>query len=200
VRPLLLCAAYPPELRAIPESLAGARGVALGVVGIGAVAAAVGATRLVAEIRPRAVLLLGTAGAYPGSGLPVGSAVVVSEAVAIPAIPRGVAHVADRRMAGALRTAGARSVRAGTTLGVTADRRLARVYGRLARVEHLEVYGVAEACRAAGVAFGALLGISNAVGPRGHAEWKRNEPRALDAIARVLERARPALVSPRTRA
>ena len=62
-------------------------------------------------------------------------------------------------------------------------RRLARATG--AAVENLEAFGVARAAHRAGVPFGAVLGISNRVGPRAHEEWVRHQDRATRAASEV---------------
>ena len=82
----LVVAAWPPELaalrrwlRTLPPSLRSR--VATAAIGVGLVEAAVGAARVLATLRPRAVVLVGTAGAYPTqrAGLDVGQAVLADD-------------------------------------------------------------------------------------------------------------------------
>ena len=78
----LIAAAYPPELERLaalmPAAMARGR-VMTRALGIGLVEAAAGAERAVMELQPERLLLVGTAGALPGSGLAIGD-VVVAEA------------------------------------------------------------------------------------------------------------------------
>jgi hypothetical protein len=53
-------------------------------------------------------------------------------------------------------------------------------------VEHLEAYSVALACAAPGVPFAAVLGVANAVGARGRAEWRTHHARASEACIGVV--------------
>src|SRR4051794_38246745 len=79
----LVAAAYPPELERlaalIPAAMARGRAMTR-AVGIGLVEAAAGAERAIAELAPDRVLLVGTAGALPGSGLAIGELIVVARA------------------------------------------------------------------------------------------------------------------------
>jgi nucleoside phosphorylase len=80
---LALVAAFGPELAPFLESgrvaAAGAAsrpGVLGCTVGIGLAAAAAGTARVVADLRPCAVVFVGTCGAYHGAGLTLGDVVV----------------------------------------------------------------------------------------------------------------------------
>ena len=59
-----------------------------------------------------------------------------------------------------------------------------------AELENLEVFAVARAALAAGVEFGAVLGVANRVGPGGHREWLKHHRAvsraACDLLCRVL--------------
>jgi purine-nucleoside phosphorylase len=57
-----------------------------------------------------------------------------------------------------------------------------------AAVEHLELTGVFAACHAAGVPCGALLVLSNRVGPEAHQEWKANNVRVSQELVKTLIR------------
>jgi len=77
-----------------------------------------------------------------------------------------------------------------TVGAVTTDARLAERLSDGWTVEHLEAFGVALACREAGIPFIAVLGISNIVGSDAHIQWLTNrdaaQQAARDAIAPLL--------------
>jgi futalosine hydrolase len=203
---LLILAAFHPELAplrvALGDAMRGYVGSVLVVaraVGIGLpMAAAAGAMHL-AEVQPRAVLAIGTCGAYPGSGLGVG-AVVVARRVRLvdPSALHGASQfpgpmsvVTDTHapMADAIcRAAGVPPAEVATTLGITVDdataARIAQATG--AQVEHLEAHGVATACAARGIPFGAVLAVANHVGARARDEWLLHHHAAARAAANVV--------------
>ncbi|HSZ80968.1 MAG TPA: hypothetical protein VLA14_01740, partial [Polyangia bacterium] len=55
-----------------------------------------------------------------------------------------------------------------------------------AALENLEAFAVARAAAAARVPFAAVLGVSNVVGPRAHAEWRANHLAASRAACHVV--------------
>ncbi|MGZ5968256.1 MAG: phosphorylase family protein, partial [Polyangiales bacterium] len=76
---LLVLAAYAPELAGMRKNLGdqlygNVSGVVVSckAVGVGIPNATAGTTQRLLQLRPRAVVLVGTAGAYPGSGVNVG--------------------------------------------------------------------------------------------------------------------------------
>jgi futalosine hydrolase len=204
---VLVVSAHGPELSGLRTTLGeassgGERKVVAQAVGIGLVAAAVGAASAIRRAGPRAVVFVGTCGAYPGRGLSLGDVVVgrrlflTSTAVlegrgAYPA-PMRTAADANAPLADALANEGAREVTVGTTLAITTDDGLAERIARDADVEHLEAFAVAEACSAAGVAFAVVLGVANFVGANAREQWRANHRAAGDAagalVARWLER------------
>ncbi len=168
------------------------------IVGVGPLVSAVRASRLVARERPTGVLLIGTAGAYAG-GPCVGSVVVSSrlgwssgvDALGLgytPGAPPPIEADADL-----LRAFDLPRCPVLTTAAITTDPALARRLGTEWAVEHLESYGVALACREAGVPFAAMLGIANEVGPDAHAQWLKHRDAVQDgaraAVAALLEQA-----------
>jgi nucleoside phosphorylase len=204
---ILLLAAFHPELAPLRATLGdGMRGrvggidVAAGVVGIGLPMAAAGTAMLLAEMQPRAAILLGTCGAYAGSGLGIGDVVAARRVrlVALAAVdrlaqfpePMSVVSQADTATADGLARAGARTADVATTLAITVDDpaadRIADSTG--AGAEHLEAYGVATACAARGVPFGAALGVANLVGSRARDEWRAHHRAAAEAAAAVALR------------
>lgn len=163
-------------------------------VGVGPVAAAVSAGRLLEKEKVEAVILLGTAGAFPG-GPPPGS--LVASRVLGFADPLGAAGIGyipllpsplsgDPGLILRLKLPEARVL---TSLGVTTHPGLSAHFGESWEVEHMEAYSVAYACAQVGVPFVALLGITNWVGPDAHAEWRANRAgveAALQAHLRAL--------------
>jgi futalosine hydrolase len=206
---VLVMAAFAPELAHVRAALRTADGpvaatgerarvgdlaVALGLVGVGLAAAAVGAATLVGELAPRAVVLVGTCGAYAGSGLAIGD-VVVSRRLSLvdPSAlenrtqfppPMATTLEASDALASALAGAGARPADVATTLAITVDDPLAlRIrQGASVDVEHLETHGVAMACAGRGVPFAAVLGVANRVGASGREEWLAHH-RRVEAFA-----------------
>jgi nucleoside phosphorylase len=192
---LLVVAAWEPELEHF-------RGLArqdldptssIDAVGIGLVDAALGMARCLARYAPSQVLLLGTCGAAPKSGLAIGDAIVATDVRLIdPAVVEGRAALPyaapavtlDGALTDALFGAGARPARVLNPLGITTDDALAGKLGALGEAEHLESYGVARACQAATVPCAIVLGIANLVGARGRDEWRANH---VAASARAAE-------------
>lgn len=189
----LVVAAFPPEI----DPLLGLARTA--TVGIGLVNASAGATAAIAEHRPGSVILVGTCGAYPRSGLQIGDVVVASRVgLASTAAARGQASLVssmtawlepDPTLTRALDAHGATPATVSTTLAITTDDALAHLlrdtYG--ADVEHLEAYAVAHACAVAKVRFACVLGVANAVGANGRDEWKQNHEHASARVAEVVK-------------
>jgi len=156
------------------------------VVGVGPVVAAAEAGKLLAEQRPDSVVLIGTAGAYPGG--PKIGAVIASGTLGlswgIAALGQGYVPrppepiMGDPRL---LSRSGLPRQRVLTTGAITTDAALARQLGEAWSVEHLEAFSVAWACQAAGVPFLAILGVANEVGPDAHAQWLTHRNAAQDA-------------------
>lgn len=164
-------------------------------VGVGPVRSAVGATRLILEHRPEAVVLIGTAGALVND-LSVPSVVVARRlgwahsgamlgAGYVPLPPEDLQADASLAAAFDLQPVDVVTVGAITTAPGVADE-----LRRRWQVEHMEAYSVALAAAAAGVPFAAVLGLSNRVGPNAHEEWKANrhaaESAARDAVSKWL--------------
>lgn len=190
---MLFVAAFEPELAKLREfrpSLWAAP------VGIGLAAAAVGTARALTGRAPKAVVLLGTCGAFPGRGLAIGDVVVAAGVcLASAAVARGEGAMPPPMTevlpcdASVLRVRG-KSVQVATTLAVTTTRELADAMARSTGcdVEHLEAYAVAVACRAAGVPFLAVLAVANEVGPQGREQWAQHHQRVSDALAEEVNR------------
>ena len=160
-------------------------------LGVGPVAVAARLARLVADRRPDAVVLIGTAGAYPG-GPPIGSAVVarrVGHGEGVAAMGLGyVPHppvpiVCDPRLVSRLVLP---EVDVLSTGAVTTDPVLAARLSDGWQVEHLEAFAAAAACADAGVPFTAVLGIVHEVGPDAHTQWLTNRNRAREVAREAV--------------
>lgn len=157
------------------------------VVGVGAVIAAARASAIIAELKPDSILLIGTAGAYPG-GPPIGS--VISSrttglrsgvtAMGLGYTPRPPAPIEGSPAMMAKLTIEHHNVL--TVPAVTTDETLAKRLADGYTVEHLEAFGVAAAAREVGIPFLAVLGIANIVGPDAHIEWLANRDDAQNAV------------------
>lgn len=178
------------------SAVAAERGALPGVdVGVGPLRAAVATARLLSQERPSAVIFLGTAGQLPG-GPAVGSVIRagrlgLGEAAA--ALGRGYVPMplpVLQATAGPAPTEVHGEASVLTNAAITTDPALIEAYAGW-EVEHMETYGVALACAEAGVPFGAILGITNIVGPDAHAQWRANRDLLqvrVQAVARTLIR------------
>lgn len=222
--PVLIVSAFLPELlelrrllRQPSASMASARDVVTEPVGVGLVEAAAGAARVIARSAPRAVIFVGTAGAYAAKAAPpIGAVVVarrlqlVSAAVVegdgyLPAVLPVAAEstpalVRALTATGKQRTRSAPSLITGDVATPVAITKSPRLAARLLRAsgaatENLEAFSVARAAAVAGVPFAAVLGIANRVGPAAHAEWRRHGDRAAAAACTVVANALPALLA-----
>jgi purine-nucleoside phosphorylase len=182
--PSLLLAAFPPELAGLDA--APPPGWKVAVAGIGAVAAAAGTARLVAEQRPSRVLFVGTCGAYDGR-LAVGSFLSASAALATSLDElEGRAYRPEleevRLEATWLLPIPLPAHVVAVPPAITRTLEGGRAFAALAAAEHLELTGVFAACRAAGVPVAAALAVANRVGPDARAEWRANHA----AVSRAL--------------
>jgi futalosine hydrolase len=211
-----LLAAFGPELAPLATrtpSLAetgtvGNVRVVTQTVGIGLAAAAAGTARAVADRRLRAVVMIGTCGAYEGASLAIGD-VVVSRRVRLADASVLAGHAdfpgpmttsldGDAGLIEALARAGAQPVDVATTLAISVDDALAAriAHGARSSVEHLEAFGAGMACAAFGVPFVAVLGVANRVGARARSEWREHHVHASEACVGVVIAWLTALRSP----
>jgi nucleoside phosphorylase len=202
--------AWRPELARLRAKLTPTlrRELTLASVGVGLVEAAVGTARLIAEHHPGAILLVGTAGLYPGENDPpaLRKAAAVDGMVLLPQVlAGGHAYLPDlvpgrARTTPALTRALCRAAKLSRAdvacpLAITSSARAASTARRLSgcMLENLECFAVARAAASAGVPFAAVLGIANHVGAAGHREWKRHArgaaAAACDAVLALLEAA-----------
>lgn len=165
------------------------------VLGVGPVVAAARAARYIAQYKPSHVVLLGTAGAY-GPEPAIGEAIVSVKfglspgiaAMGLGYVPRPPPAVrADQTMVEHLSITRCNVLTVGA---ITTDSTLAERLREGWEVEHMEAFGVAQACHDAQVPLVAVLGIANRVGPTAHAEWLTNrgaaQAAARDAVQPLL--------------
>jgi nucleoside phosphorylase len=170
------------------------------VVGVGMPVAGAGATRALLELRPRAVVLVGSAGVYPGRFAFAPGEIVVAKSVALvdAAVAGGRAshpdamatHAATDPVLAVALGGDLRRVRVAATPGITLDDALARELGARSGcdVENLETLSVALACAGVGVPFAALLAITNAVGADGRTQWRAHHAAGAEATCRAVAR------------
>jgi futalosine hydrolase len=160
-------------------------------VGVGSVIAALHMARLLAEQRASAVLMIGTASAYPG-GPPIGTAVAARRvgfadagaALGLSYVPRPPpAITCDARL---LRHLEVGAVNVLSLPAVTTDSELALRLSDGWEAEQLEVYGVAMACQEARVPFAAVFGVTGVAGPDAHASWLTNRGIAREAARKAI--------------
>jgi len=204
---ILIVSAHLPELSGLRSILGdelharvGGLDVVASAVGIGIPAAAAGTAFELGRRTPRAIVLIGTCGAYGGRGHSIGQVVVghrihlVSAAAAsgrgaFPA-PMPVVVETARELSTGLANGELHEVDIATTLTITTDDVLAATLAESvsAEVEHLEAFGAATACDRERTAFGVVLGIANIVGASAREEWRLHHHSAGSAAAAAVAR------------
>jgi nucleoside phosphorylase len=202
---IVVVAAFAPELaplsRFLSRDLSGHFGdvrVTAQEVGIGLVAAALGATAVLHDLRPVAVVLVGTCGAYASrvSNLAIGDVVLGRRVVlAGPSFASGASQF-PAPMATSLELDGplsealcdgrpCASATIATTLGVTVDDESAMKTSAAsgAQVEHLESFSVAAACARARVPLAVALSVANLVGSGAREQWRAHHHEASEKAA-----------------
>ena len=184
----LLLGAFPPELGPFLE--APPRGWRVACTGVGSLLAAAATARLVEELKPEAVLFLGTCGAYDDR-LKIGDALWAAEAIASSlAELRGEAYrpvIEETRWA---TTFDGPLPKHAVVVppAITKTREGAALLGTLGAAEHLELTGVYAACHAVRVPVGAALAVVNEVGPDAQAQWRANQKKgSLQLIDRLVD-------------
>jgi nucleoside phosphorylase len=202
---ILIVSAHLPELSGIRsilgdsfEQRVGNLAVAASTVGIGIPAAAAGMAFELGKRSPRAVVMIGTAGAYAGRGLSIGQVVVgrrfhlvsSAKAAGAGAFPEimPVAIDADRDLGASIAAKVLHEADIATTLAITTDDAIAANLSQSvdADVEHLEAFGVATACARQGTALAVVLGIANEVGSAAREQWRAHHEAAGSAAAAVV--------------
>lgn len=205
---LLIFGAHPPELRGLRDKvgdrLAGVvRGLHISgkTVGVGMGVAGASAAKRVFQLRPRAVVLLGTCGVYPGlagcqphdvvvaNGLALLDGGVTESRCAWPA-PMQTEAPTHGPISTGLAGAGSRvhHVRVGSPLAQTRSESLATLFCSKAGcgAESLEAFAVAHACHLADVPFAAALGVTHVAGPKSEEDYRRYAKESAEAAAEVL--------------
>ena len=184
----LLLGAFPPELGPLLERPpAGWRAACTGV---GALAAASATARMLAELKPEAVLFIGTCGHYDDR-LAIGAQLWAAEAIASSLGElRGEAYRPEIETTRWAATMEGLLPAYGVVVppAITKTREGAALLAKLGAAEHLELTGVYAACHAARVPVGGALVVVNEVGPDAQAQWKANHARgSADLIARLMD-------------
>jgi len=205
---LLILAAHAPELvglrSTLGANLAGSVSnirLVCATVGVGLPAAAAGAMRHLRDVRPRAVVLLGSCGLYPRraefrpltalipTGVRLVDASVAGDKAAFPA-PMQLLCESDKDLSHGLAESDPGSLRGdvATTLGITTDDGLARSLGKKSGCagENLEAFSVALACATRDLPFASILIATNAVGSQGREQWRKYQRKAAERGAKLL--------------
>jgi futalosine hydrolase len=163
--------------------------------GVGAVNAAYALTRFLAREQVKAVIVCGIAGAYPGSGLPIGSVVCAEtecygdlgaaspegfldmQALGFPVIPgpTPLYNVLPMQIFPAERRAPFITVNTCTGTDAAAHAIESRTGGS---VETMEGAAIAHVAALAGIPVGEIRGISNRAGNRDRGSWRVKEAAA----------------------
>jgi nucleoside phosphorylase len=179
--------------------------IAAKTIGVGIGVAGVGAANRIHQWAPRAVIVIGTCGVYPGNHgcQPLDLIVADHTQLFDPAVAAGRAAFPDPMQtsiplhpgltAGLRAAATAERTRGGvvaTTMAITTDDAVAQsvpsATGLLA--ENLELFPAALACRAAELPCAAVLGITNLVGSTARIDWRKFQRDAVIGAAEVIVR------------
>jgi len=202
---VLVVAAHAPELvglrPSLTEKLDGSiRGLRVmgKAIGIGMPAAGTGMANRLHQLAPRAVVLVGSCGIYPGFSqyrpndiLVASRIMLIDHAVAAgrAAFPDPMTVTVDTHplLSAGLGAAGPRTRVAplATTLAITTDDVLAASVSQSTSCEgeNLEAFAVALACHAANVPFATVLGVTNVVGSKAREDWRTYQRSAAVAAA-----------------
>lgn len=205
---VLVVSAHAGELRGLLPHL-GERldGMLLGLhvstksVGVGSTAAAAAATKRIAQLEPRAVIMIGTCGVYPGiEGYQPYDIVVASKVHLIDhAVFAGRASFPEPMQAelapaaplsAGLAAAGPRVRRASVASPMAFTDDDAFALGVPSRtgceVENLEAFAVAQACHLLQVPLAVVLAVTHVVGSHRKVDWQKFERHASIGAADVV--------------
>ena len=171
------------------------------VLGLGIAVASAAAARGILAVEPRAVLLVGTCGVFPGLDAyrPLDLVVPPRVHAVDPLVLAGRAEFATpmqtmaechpMMVAGLLSTAPrAHGTPVASTLGRVTEDALAATLrqGSGCDSESPEVFGVAVACSAAKIPFAAVLGVTNLVGSTSRQDWSQFQREAVTQVANAV--------------
>lgn len=184
---LLICGAFAPEIAQLQHHYEDNPSIIVAPVGIGAIAAASTTTALIAQHAPSHILFTGTCGILTPSPLSIGE-VVRAKTIHLGDIG---ALAGDNHLPEAMTTP-ITSIHFLDSQNSIPERDVfcplaithSETGAALLRqnfpggcVENLECFAVAWAATQNRLPFEAILGISNTIGPNGHAEWKTHHER-----------------------
>ncbi|MGD0838200.1 MAG: hypothetical protein ABSB49_16305 [Polyangia bacterium] len=202
----LVVSAWSPELATLRRALRSASGarvrhrLTVATIGVGLVEASVGTTRLLTQLRPQAVIMVGSAGVYPGGpAFQVGEAVAVDEAVLLaqtlpgrhaylPSLVPARARTTPRLTQAISKAAALAVASVANPLAITRSPQAAAFAARRSQcaLENLETFALARAAKRLGVPCAVVLGIANTVGPAAHRQWRENAAGAASAACRAV--------------
>jgi futalosine hydrolase len=205
VTDLLVCVATPLEGDGLPRSIAGTR-LEVVTTGVGPVNAAFALTRCLAQGLPRAVVVCGVGGAYPGAGLSLGDVVSAEtevygdlgadspdgfldmEALGLPVVA-GHPPLYNRLPLDVFPTTRRAPFVTCSTCTGTDEGARAMALRTGGAVESMEGAAIVHVARLSGVPVGEVRGISNLVGRRDRASWRLGEAarRARQALIGWIE-------------
>ncbi len=194
---LLIVAAYSKELAPLcrlgTKHFLIKKDIAFLAAGIGPVAAAFGLTHFLEDYRPERIIGIGTAGII-NPKLKIGDVVIGksisidprNHEVSVAGKPCCIATSSQHRH---VDTSTRRhvSIFAPQDISNTETRRLQLVQAGH-DVENLEAYAFAFVAKKFRIPFVSLLGLTNHVGPQGHAEWAKNERQVCERLASILNK------------
>lgn len=191
-QPILVVSAFEPELS--PLRRLAPPWVEFASIGIGLVAAAVGATRRILERKPCGVLFVGTCGVYGdraelletvvATSVHLVDTAVVTQRGAIPEVV--CQHIGiDNWFSNVCCGSGLRKVSVANTMSLTTSNELGEQIETASNtdVEHLELFSFATVCEELKVPYAAMLGVANRVGSSGRREWFENNVEASQRVA-----------------
>lgn len=171
------------------------------VVGFGHAAAGSTTTRGLLALKPRAVVMVGSCGVYPGlptyqpHDLVVAPRVIALDHAVIQGGSEWPTPMTTTIDASPPMVAGLSAGRARTHVAIVASplamtrsdslsARIPSVAG--AHVENTDVFGVAMAASGANVPFACVLGVANIVGSTGHSDWQQFQREAVTQAANAV--------------
>lgn len=152
-------------------------------------AATFGLTHFLEDYRPRKIIAIGTAGTFNEKRFPVGS-IVQAKSVSMVSHLLGFYACVDAPLApwgeGQGEGKAPTPVRVYAPQEMTTDAKRARQLAKHHDVEHLESYAYALVADKFKIPLQIILGLTNVVGPKGHAQWQKNEAGVMQKISKLI--------------